>query len=341
VTRVGLIARATDRGIAYQTLNVYRGYRVDATLLLRDGNPRWPDRMDRYGNDVIVAKFDGTDVEPGPLGRFLDQVDVVFSVETLYSWKLAAAARNKNVHTIIQGNPELFRQEGSRGAAPMPHEWVWPTTWMLDAIPPGTVLPVPVTGSCPNPWPDPHDERLTFLHVAGHQAIGDRNGTKIFCDAIRYLRAPCRVRIVGQDGELPMPAMMPPHVEVELDAFGYVDHWDLYRGAHVLVMPRRYGGLSLPVLEATESGLVTLMTDCTPNRTWPILPMQCSPGPSQRTPFGPVRTHIVRSRELAFEMDALTLHRDRLDQALAGLRPWLAGNTWEELRPMYDKVFGR
>jgi hypothetical protein len=223
----------------------------------------------------------------------------------------------------------------------MPHQWVWPTSWMLDQVPDGKVLPVPVFSDYSGHWPDWNDDRLTFLHVAGHRAIGDRNGTDIFCDAVRFLRAPAKIRIIGQDGVLPIPTTLPPHVEVEFDPAGYVDRWDMYRGAHVLVMPRKYGGLSLPVMEATQAGLVTLMTDCEPNRMWPIIPMPCSPGPSQRTPFGAVRTHIVRSRALAHEMDALSLHRSRVVRAIIDLEPWLEANSWEELTPMYDKVLKR
>ena len=168
------------------------------------------------------------------------------------------------------------------------------------------------------PLPEPGDpEVLTFLHVAGHRAVGDRNGTELFVKALRFLRHPCKVRLVGQDGALPLPELLPRHVELEANHGGVVDRWDLYRGADVLVSPRRFGGLSLPVIEAIGMGLVVLMTDCEPNREWPIIPIPASVGKGRQTPFGLIRTHDCRPRNIAAEMDRLSEDRQQIVSAQA------------------------
>jgi hypothetical protein len=336
--RVGLIARATATGLGTQTQNFYRGYEPDSVLLLRDGSRWWQDDLSWYP-DAHVARFDGTDIEPGPAEAFASEIDVLFSVETLYSWKFAAMLKNRHIRTVVQGNPEFYRRPGEKGAAPIPDQWTWPTTWLLSELPEGPVVPVPAFTEPRPPKPQTKDsDLLTFLHVAGHRANGDRNGTEVFCKAIRHLQQPCRVKVIGQDGRLPIPDVIPNHVKLDVNANGTDDRWDLYRHADVLVSPRRYGGLSLPVQEAMHCGLVVMMSDCSPNRDWPIIPIPCSVGTALRTPFGHVRTFEVRARTLASEMDALTQNRPRIHSAREDGEEWLVSHSWERLRPDYDKV---
>jgi hypothetical protein len=341
MTRVGLIARATDTGLGTQTLNFYRGFKPDSTLLVCVPNRNWADHLQRYGPEVHVTSFVDDHFEPQRILDFLRHVDVVFSVETLYSWSFARRCRKVGIKTIVQGNPEFFRRDGTPGAAPPPDEWVWPTSWLIDDMPSQILLPVPVTGEAEVTAAHPDDDHLTFVHVAGHRAAGDRNGTELFCDAIRYLKATCTVRIVGQDGQLPLPPNIPPNVTLEIHDIGLPDRWDMYRGAHVLVSPRRYGGLSLPVQEAMESGLAVMMTDCDPNWMWPTIPIPASVGTAQRTPYGHIRTHVCRARDIAHSMDRLTMGRDTLAAAQSQALHWAGENTWAKLRHLYEGVLGK
>ena len=262
------MARATASGLGTLSHNFYRGYRPDSVLVVR--LPNRPDDLDMFPG-AHVARFDFREMEPEPTERFLAEVDVVFSAETLYCWRFAGAMRAAGVPTVIQGMPEFYRQPGAKGEFPPPDRWCWPTSWLLDEVPAGPVLPVPMLDVPPHRPPD--GERLTFVHVAGRRAVGDRNGTELFCKALRPVRHPCKVRITTQDGALPLPDLIPRHVEVESVMSNVEDRWDLYRDADVLVLPRRYGGLSLPVLEAIGMGLAVVMTDCAPNREWPIIPI--------------------------------------------------------------------
>jgi glycosyltransferase involved in cell wall biosynthesis len=100
-----------------------------------------------------------------------------------------------------------------------------------------------------------------FLHVGGHKARGDRNGTETAIRASRKAQIPLtvttqdRVRMAGRG--VTQPRSVP-------------DYWRLYDGHGVLVMPRRYGGLSLVVQEAMAAGLAVIMPDCSPNQDWPV-----------------------------------------------------------------------
>ena len=57
---------------------------------------------------------------------------------------------------------------------------------------------------------------------------------------------------------------------VTIDYQNYKNNEDLYKNFDALILPRRYGGLCLPMNEALMSGLPVIMTDISPN--YDILP---------------------------------------------------------------------
>jgi hypothetical protein len=130
-----------------------------------------------------------------------------------------------------------------------------------------------------------------------------------------------------------------PNVTLEIHEENVADRWDLYNGAHALILPRRYGGLSLPCQEALQAGLTVLMTDCEPNRIWPIVPLHAVLGRAQRTPFGYVPTNCVKPVMLAKEIDWLNEDRARLDDLRRRGSDWTQANSWDALRPVYDQLF--
>ena len=70
---------------------------------------------------------------------------VVFTVETPYDWRLPNWAREAGVKTVVQGNPEFYRNHlASHAHQANPDEWWWPTSWRpIRELPQGTIVPVP------------------------------------------------------------------------------------------------------------------------------------------------------------------------------------------------------
>jgi glycosyltransferase involved in cell wall biosynthesis len=340
--RVGIIVRANERGLGTQTRAAWQNYPFDATLLVLDGNrraqehPEWYPDAFKVRYDPVIHEFE----DWNQVSAFLDEVDVVFSVETLYDWTLASVGRGIDVKTVVQGNPELYghNEDPKRHH---PDRWTWPTTWLTDKLPPGPVVPVPVPTDCWAEAASP-DEPLTVVHVGGFRANEDRNGTKLFIESLPFLNGsnPVRVRIYSQDGTLPSLPRVPPNVDVELYENGVLDRWAMYEGAHVLVMPRKYGGLCLPVQEAMTAGLAVLMTDCPPNpQTWPIKGIPAGRGRLVRTPGGNIMTAVANSRLIGHALLRLEAQREGLEALMAGSRKWAEEHTWEKLKPMYDDLF--
>jgi hypothetical protein len=206
-------------------------------------------------------------------------------VETLYDWSLARAARSRGIRTVVQANPEFMRHNRDDWReTPHPSIWCFPTPWIIDQMPSQRILPVPAPVDCPVRAADPDADRLVVVHVAGHRAAGDRNGTEFVLETMRLLRTKVHLKIVGQDGPNTIfrdrAIVHHPCVELELIETGVEDRWDLYRDAHIALLPRRYGGLCLPAIEAMTAGVVPFMPLVPPNEIWPIVPLRS--GPSDR-----------------------------------------------------------
>jgi glycosyltransferase involved in cell wall biosynthesis len=341
LSRLGLIARADARGLAVQTKNFHDNYPTASTLVVTTPDRRWPDDPSRFpGAHITTWVGDRALLEPADaVSAFLDDVDTVFSVETLYCTRLADQAAARGIRTVIQGNPEFYRRSHRSSGYPTPDHWTWPTPWLLDHVPPGPVIPVPVSGRSSAVAGHPDDDTMIAVHVAGRRALGDRNGTELFVAALHQLDARhVHIRLYSQDGHLPDLPALGRHITVETFPDGVADRWTMYDGAHLLVAPRRYGGLSLPVLEAMESGLAVAMTDCPPNGMWPIVPIRAGPGRTERMPVGPVATTVAAPRLIALTIAGLARHRDTLTDAMTAARQWATANTWDVLRPRYERL---
>lgn len=344
--KIGVIGRCDNRGIAYQSYEAAVGLDADKVLLVRMNDPKWPEDPTRWnGFDVYGVDSDmiSRDLPHKRVKTFLAGLDAVFAVETLYDWRMADWAREAGVRTVVQGNPEFYVHHQEEWAHP--DQWVWPTAWMREGGDfaqriGGPVLPVPA----PNEYPKDiaaatfDDETLRVLHVAGHRAIGDRNGTDLVIEALANIRAKVHVTIIGQDGWLPELNRIGKQVTIELNDRGVEDRWDLYKNQHVTLLPRRYGGLCLPAIESTVCGIVPMMPDVNPNRMWPIHPVHSTNGRLQRVKYGHVRTRVTKPLDIAREIDSLAHHRDKLLERRRDCLAWAKTNTWDHWRHDYEQV---
>jgi hypothetical protein len=330
--KVGLFgARADDRGLGRLTHDFYTHMAPDRTLVV-DMRPHargFIQHLDRYGDDATVVPFNNGTFDVDFMRRFFEGLDVAIMYETAYDHRAYDIARAVGCRTVLMSMPEFHRHATER----LPHpDVIWvPTTWRLDTIPGARIVPIPVTLD-PDRAERPTGKPLRVLHVAGHRAAGDRNGTIPFLRALRDVRSPVAVRVTTQDR---LPNVQ--HVRHLISVVSHVDdHRRLYDKADVLVMPRRYGGLCLPVQEALAAGIGIVMTGCEPNMdTWPIEPLAWRPGTTTiKTPGGPVPLADPDIADITRAIDRLALSPTRVDELRDRARTWAAANSWETLRPM-------
>lgn len=338
--KVGLIARGEDRGLGIQTWEFARGMEPDRTLLVDMGELArgFPTHADRYP-DATVALFDPHRGLPEDVVRpWLDGLDVVFSAETIYDQRIIAWCREQGIATVVQLNPEFYKHPSDPNLL-HPTMWWAPSPWRMEHLAANTrLVPVPVALDRFHVEPRVHEGGpLRVLHVVGHRAAGDRNGTTEMLVATSHLREPVHVTFVTQDRRLPSPRATRRGVTSRVVLGGVGNYWDLYDGHDVLVMPRRYGGLCLPVQEAMAAGLAVVMTDCEPQRSyWPVV---LAPSRTQgvlRTATGDVPLTVAHPGGLAATIDRLARNRDELAEWQARGRSWAVEHSWAAMRSEYD-----
>lgn len=296
----------------------------------------FPVHQERYP-EATVVHYDKGQLPEAIVREWLSGLDVVFTVETFYDWRLPRWADEAGVATVCQVNPEFMRPVDELPSVPT--RWWAPTPWRLKLLPPGTrVVPVPVADDrFPFRRPE-RGEHLRVLHVAGHRAMADRNGTAIFLDALPRLRPPMRVALATQDERAPR-AKTRGQVLVEVHTGGIADYWRLYEGFDVLVMPRRYGGLCLPVQEAMAAGLAVVMSDADPqSSTWPVeLVATATSRPKLRCPGGMLPLHNARPEAVADTLNHLAANPDALHQRQEASLEWAEAHRWSVMRAFYEQ----
>jgi len=333
--KIGLVGRSEQRGLGIQTFEFARHMPVEKVLHV-SVKSKWvanPKIYDDYCSNVVDVPF-ANELPASTVEEFLDGLDVVFSAETFYDWTLIDVANRMGVKTVCQGNPEFYRHNKELKDVSHPTSWWWPTSWMVEQMPSGPVVPVPVPDDAPLVAGSADDDVFTVVHVAGHRASADRNGTELFMQSLRYVTSQVRVRVFGQDGALPS-VRTSKGVELERVPSGADSRWDMFRGAHLVMLPRRYGGNCLPAYEAMASGCALAMTQCAPNVTWPIIPITSVPGQSVTTPFGPIRTFNAKPQEIAKIIDRLSVDRDMLGRQQRVSSDWAEMNKWRHHRTTY------
>lgn len=342
--RIGWMCRMTARGLGYQTRDFATNMPDVAPLIVdnpADANLGYQNRPDWYPPGTPVVQLVDGRLEPASTVRsWLAECDVIGSAETLYDDRVYEWAAARGVATVVHSNPEFYRHHLRPHARkhPAPTMWMLPTPWLADRYPPGTpVVPVPPPTPPGRLAADPHDGPLRVLHVIGHRAAGDRNGTAGFLRSASYIDYPAEFTVTCQDADLPnLDAVFPRGSVTDIRLVGPTDdRWDLYRGHDVLVIPRRYGGLCVPALEAMAAGLAVALPNVSPNTMWPIVPISASLNGWHAAPGGRVPAVTPNPRHVGSVINKLAAHRDLLRQAQTAAADWAATNTWEALTPVY------
>lgn len=248
--RMGLIARMDNSGLGFQTRELAKLLKPSKVILIdstpfngREQHPEW------YAEYNTVTNIGH--IENPKLKDYLKDIDVLISCEIFYNELLPKLAKRMGVKTILQPNAELNPHILNRRLN-LPDVFFLPSPWLegetRDIGIPTYIVKPPIVE--PRGYLDIPKERgtLRVLHFGGRRAAADRNGTEI----VRQLTHIPGVYIDIHDQGAN---------EVE-------DQRELYeQGHHVILIPRRYGGLCLPMLESLSYGLPVIMPNIEPNRT--------------------------------------------------------------------------
>jgi glycosyltransferase involved in cell wall biosynthesis len=270
--RIGLIARADNTGLGVQSKGFFdhitcKALVIDFSNMVPNGSykqtlvphlERFPgQQVFKWGN---VHNVRG-DMPKEVIAEFIKDIDILFAMETPYDYNIFEMCRAKGVKVVLQPNYE-FLDFPSR--LPMPDLFAAPSLWNFDLFPsPKTFLPVPVNLSHFKHTP----KEKTFVHVIGRTAHQDRNGTLQFLTALNYVKSDINVIIRGQLQNQTVHNRLPSNINLKIEFENKLNYADNYDGG-VLVMPRKYGGLCLPINEALAAGMPVIATNVAPNNYW-------------------------------------------------------------------------
>jgi glycosyltransferase involved in cell wall biosynthesis len=274
--RLGIIARADKTGLGNQTKELVDMLKPDKILLIDsshfNGNKQYPEWYDGYNVQVTQAGF-ASNME---INDFLNGIDVIISCEIFYNRKLAALAFRRNIKTILQYNYEFFEYfviDGMR----LPNVLLAPSVWNIDIMEKAFGHKSDLIHLPPPTSPEIFEEARAIntskkhnriLHIAGKRANNDRNGTDIVVEMLKYSKADYQLVVKVQGDYNPNCK----DKRLVIDNSNPDDRDSLYFGFDLMVLPRKYGGLCLPMNEALLSGLPVIMTDISPNNS--ILPSE-------------------------------------------------------------------
>lgn len=346
MTRIGLIARADNRGLGIQTWEFAQHMNPAKTLVLDVPSEQPLPFRNRFPNAVTVQGWP----EPGNFATFLQGLDSVYTAETPYHHSLFSIAEQWGVRTVLHVNPE-FLDHLDHPELPKPTVFACPTSWMFDLIPqPKTLLPFPVATE--RFQPNTATEAKNFLHIVGRPAIHDRNGTEDLLEALQYISSDITLTICCQQqgyveqliADMPRLGKKFPtdNVRLVVRSRDCENYWDNYTGQEVLVQPRRFGGLCLPMQEALAAGMPAIMPDVSPNRdrlpdSWLVSAKEYGSFEVRGQPITIFRTDPA---ELASIIDGFASSRALYMEAKDTASTIAKVFSWENLKPRYDEVMG-
>lgn len=271
--KLGLIAFANDGGLGAQTRRLAKMLNPDRILVIdSSGFSRNKEQHLEWYKDYDYFTCNGfpnnTDVQ-----KFLPNLTHVLTAENPYNFGIVWWGQKQGTKILCQSNYE-FCDNLQQPWLPVPDKFLMPSYWKLQEMEERfgkdrvMYLPPPID---PSEFEKARSVNLKrkgkkrFLHIIGTAAMTDRNGTLDLIDSISLAKSDFELVIKSQH-PLSMDVFLDdPRVKYELNNVPVIS--DLYEGFDALLLPRRWGGLSLTTNEALMSGMPVLMTDISPNNS--------------------------------------------------------------------------
>lgn len=347
MVKIGLIAFANNSGLGAQTRRLADMIKPDKVLLV-DSSPFSENKeknFDWYKGLNVQISYGFPSNED--ILKFLDGLTHVFTCENPFNFNLVHWGKEKGIKIFCQANYE-FCENLSKPYLPVPDKFYMPSYWKIDDMKLHfgedrvEYLPPPI---------DPAEFQKTrqvnlkrsskkrFLHIIGTMAHLDRNGTLDLLKALEFSKGDFELVIRTQHQLTMEYKTEDPRVTYDLDS--KPTNAELYEDFDALILPRRYGGLSLTTNEALMSAMPVIMPNISPNNK--LLPSSWLV-PAYRSSYFPSRSLIA-----VYSVDIQAL-ADKIDS-------WCSENpvnntmkerafkiamdnfSFEVLKPKYEEIF--
>lgn len=337
--KLGLVAYSDNTGLGSQTKAYYDNLMPFRTMVLDRTNLITPHKY-------VPGRFpDVWRTIPGlpdihEVHAFLSGLDVVLMAETAPTQYMIRAARARGVRTVVVPNWEYFDKSVDRRV--MPDMLMPASLWHYDDYP-GTVYYVPFAVT-PRQIHRVRPTAKRFLHIAGRPVYPDRNGTELLFESLQHVTEPITVTLTCLDPKYlddlarKYQDKLPGFVEIKLLG-PQADLSELYLNNDALLMPRRFGGLCLPVNEAIGYGLPVIMPDIMPNSSWlPMSWLVTAHKTDTRKMANPIDVYSADPRLYAARIDRLAGDDKFYARCLVQASELAYDYSWQTLKPKYLDV---
>jgi glycosyltransferase involved in cell wall biosynthesis len=339
--RIGLLAYSSNTGLGVQTQEFAEHIKPAKVMLVDlsgyNGMAIHPERFASFECVHVYGVPTDADIE-----KFLTNLDVVFVCETPLNYRLFSRARELGVKTILQPNHE-FNDYYPRPYLPQPDLFALPSPWAYDELPFPNKMLLAVPVATEKLLTQMITEFRRFLHIAGRPAVHDRNGTLLLIEAFKLVNDPSitlAIRVQDSDAADALRAtIVDPRIIVLCD--DVLEYSDIYDGYDCLIMPRRYGGLCLPMQEALGCGIPVIMPDISPNnmmlpKEW-LVPATQTASFMARTEIAIYDTDIQELRNIITRF--ADMGRDRVAYHVSMSHNLGLALSWAQQRENYLDVF--
>lgn len=324
---LGLIVRADEGGLGTQTWEYARHLAADRLLVVQVEPHRGeflPERYDTLGA-VTHVRFPPESL--APWADFVSECDTILTAETTYLPDLGTMCKRAGTRLVVHANPELWEW----GHYPPFEVWA-PTSWQARTFPADTpVIPMPVDRERCAPRPVA-DRPRRILHVSA-PAMLDRNGSHLLKEALASCTVDFELHVSGPEAPAE-PAMVGPVKVIPVPSVR--NYWNIYEGMDGLVLPRRYGGLCLPMQEAASCGLPIISLAVSPQvmHLAPTLMVPARLQGTARMKGGTFQLHQCDPQTLAQMLDSYCTGTD-LPAQVAASEAWAVQLDWATWAPIY------
>lgn len=321
--RIGVIGRSDLGGLGIETRYFTKWMKPTKIMIVKIGQYK---HFPEVFPGCKVVEFAPTDAE---IREFCKDIDVLFAFETPYNWNAFKIAREMGVKTGMfidyEWQPDPFPVE--------PDVIINPSDYLMEKLPKKSVhITFPVDREV-HPF-RLRTKAMKFLHIVGHGGGYGRNGTKEFLEAIPLVKNQNIKFIIHS--QINTDKINDPRVEYRIG--NYLNEGEMFKDADVLVSPRRYAALSLPLNEAMSHGLAIIMSDMNPQNKF--LPKELLIPVYQKTTI-----KICREIELGFiSPQAIAQRIDELAEKditkySEYSNKWAESISWKVLKPQILNLF--
>lgn len=315
--KLGIVCFSSYSGLGNQSRRLTQFLKPERILLIdnsgfsrnTDQHPDWYDGFNGYHVKGFPTRM--------ACIKFLQGLTHLYVIENPLNWDLIQIAKGQKVKSYIATNFE-FCDNLIHPEYPLPDMFLMPSYWkvaeMKDLFGEDRVryLPPPIF---PNDLSGARDHNMCrkgkrrFVHIVGTLAAADRNGTLLLVEAMKYAKGDFDLVIKSQHDLPPEYVIDDRRVAYKIGSESEV--LNMYYDFDAMIMPRRFGGLCLPMQEALMCGLPVIMPDISPNkeilsRSWLV--------PAEHTGKIRTRTEIdiysTNPKELAKKIDEFATMKD-------------------------------